>query len=500
MKVSTFAKISFSFVACIGLACAPQLAVRSTWRAWWRRRIAWRRWGRFPRWRRRISWWRRRRISRQCRGSRWWRRIPRRHERRPEHGPFIQRTFWRRFERARFWQWRKPFDGFSRPGADGQWHSFGGARSGGATGAARSSGGSFSGARGGAGNSAHADGAWHSFGGARGGSAAGGVSGASRSFGARAGSSVAGRSGTSSARGFSNSSGSRFNSASSSSFGHSGFSNSASGSTIRRQRGSAVPDSAVRDLARAARSAVDFGGAGFGNRGFGGFGGRGFGFDRGFGRGFGCCGFGGFGWGFGFGYGLGFGWGGFSDPFLWGPGWGWGAPYPYYYPYADWPPYGYYPPPAAGYNYGAPYNTPDNTPSNDNNSLYGPYSSSGYGYDNTAPVVGTPDTDPITANVAEFAPAILVYMKDGTMLVADDYWVADGQFHYRVKYGGESAIGMDELDLQRTVDENAKRGVRFSLKPKPVANPDGTAASQPAAPSSPAPVYHRAPSAVAVSA
>jgi hypothetical protein len=32
---------------------------------------------------------------------------------------------------------------------------------------------------------------------------------------------------------------------------------------------------------------------------------------------------------------------------------------------------------------------------------------------------------------------------------------------------GENMVDMDQVDLQRTVDENAKRGVRFSLKPKP---------------------------------
>jgi hypothetical protein len=39
--------------------------------------------------------------------------------------------------------------------------------------------------------------------------------------------------------------------------------------------------------------------------------------------------------------------------------------------------------------------------------------------------------------------------------------------HYTVNYGGESTLNMDEVDLQRTVDENARRGIRFSLKPNP---------------------------------
>lgn len=186
------------------------------------------------------------------------------------------------------------------------------------------------------------------------------------------------------------------------------------------------------------------------------------------------------------GFGLGFGWGGYWNPWF-GPGWAWGASYPYYSPYYtpywDWPPYGYYPPaPPAGYNYGGPDDEPNGAPANNNDSVYGPYSGVGNwnGYESSTPLEGTPDTDPLTANVAISRPTILVYLKDGTTLAANDYWMADGQFHYRVKYGGESSVGMDEVDLQRTVDENAKRGVRFSLKPKPVTNSDGSAANHPA--------------------
>ena len=80
----------------------------------------------------------------------------------------------------------------------------------------------------------------------------------------------------------------------------------------------------------------------------------------------------------------------------------------------------------------------------------------------------TPDLGPDTGNVAESAPTVLLYMKDGTTFPATDYWVANGKLHYRISYGGESSIEMNQLDLQRTVDENAKRGVRFTLKPQPV--------------------------------
>ena len=80
--------------------------------------------------------------------------------------------------------------------------------------------------------------------------------------------------------------------------------------------------------------------------------------------------------------------------------------------------------------------------------------------------------NPVTGNVAATTPTVLIYLSDGTTLAASDYWLADGQLHYYVNYGGENSVDMSQVDLQRTVNENAKRGVRFSLKPNPdSANP-----------------------------
>jgi hypothetical protein len=81
--------------------------------------------------------------------------------------------------------------------------------------------------------------------------------------------------------------------------------------------------------------------------------------------------------------------------------------------------------------------------------------------------VDSEDNNPVTANVAISAPTVLVYLKDGTMLVANDYWLDGAEFHYTVKYGGESKIALDQLDVQKSIDENAKRGVKFTLKPRP---------------------------------
>jgi hypothetical protein len=79
---------------------------------------------------------------------------------------------------------------------------------------------------------------------------------------------------------------------------------------------------------------------------------------------------------------------------------------------------------------------------------------------------------------------VLVYLKDGTMFTATDYWLSGSELHYVVSYGREGTIDIGQLDWQRTADENARRGVRFSLKPKPGAlNSEPTAAVPSPAPS-----------------
>lgn len=198
--------------------------------------------------------------------------------------------------------------------------------------------------------------------------------------------------------------------------------------------------------------------------GYGGYGYHGY-----YGHGYGCWGCGwGFGFGWGFGWGLGFGWGGWYSPWYnpyWYGAWGWPG---YYNAY-----------PSGPVTYPPPYGP------GDDNSGANPDQSQSYAapqsdiapqmYSNPSADSGsnigsdvTPDLGPDTGNVAESAPTVLLYLKDGTTFPATDYWVANGKLHYRISYGGESAIEMNQLDLQRTVDENAKRGVRFTLKPQPV--------------------------------
>jgi hypothetical protein len=64
-----------------------------------------------------------------------------------------------------------------------------------------------------------------------------------------------------------------------------------------------------------------------------------------------------------------------------------------------------------------------------------------------------------------------LYLKDGTVLTVTDYWLADEQLHFTMIEGGESVehtIAVDDLDLQKTVEVNTRRGFRFVLRNEPM--------------------------------
>jgi hypothetical protein len=81
-------------------------------------------------------------------------------------------------------------------------------------------------------------------------------------------------------------------------------------------------------------------------------------------------------------------------------------------------------------------------------------------------------------------PYVILYLKDGSSYAVSDYWLAGGKLHYVTSYGGENVIDESQLDLQRTVNENATRGVDFTLRPEPAGNGEATPA-MPAAPNAP---------------
>jgi hypothetical protein len=144
-----------------------------------------------------------------------------------------------------------------------------------------------------------------------------------------------------------------------------------------------------------------------------------------------------FGAGFDYGYGNGFGFG--YNP----------CGYGYLYP-------GY------GYYQGGSYSDFTGDVTND-------VSSQAYGRQSAAPD-SEPSADEATAPASAAAPtpgadSTVLFLKDGTSYGVTDYWLEGGRLHYVTTYGGANAIELEALDVQRTVDENAKHGVTFALRP-----------------------------------
>jgi hypothetical protein len=164
----------------------------------------------------------------------------------------------------------------------------------------------------------------------------------------------------------------------------------------------------------------------------------------------------GFGWGLGLGYGL-------CDPF-------WGC-YGYGFDYGYGGGFGYYGGSFGdGYNADLGYNSSQNMDSSQEPNPY---------------LYAVPSTDTAQSGAtAPVSPYVMLYLKDGSTYAVSDYWLAGGRLHYVTSYGGENVIEESQLDLQRTVNENAKRGVEFTLRPEPAgatATGSGTE-EQPAAP------------------
>jgi hypothetical protein len=66
-----------------------------------------------------------------------------------------------------------------------------------------------------------------------------------------------------------------------------------------------------------------------------------------------------------------------------------------------------------------------------------------------------------------------LFLKDGTVYTVSDYWLVDDQLHFTTKEPGrrgsaEHVIGIDELDVETTIDENTSRGFRFVQRHEPL--------------------------------
>jgi hypothetical protein len=167
---------------------------------------------------------------------------------------------------------------------------------------------------------------------------------------------------------------------------------------------------------------------------------------------------------------------GFGFGFAWGPSWGWGFGWPpfgywnWWDPYWSdpwlwgWPRYGYYGHASNYYIYndGANYDVPPSSPVPEEN----------YAAPDQSASAQPESLDTNTPAGSGEVPAVLVllYLKNGTVYSARNFWLTGGKLHYTVDGGAESSIDIDQLDMQRTVNENAKYGVRFTLKPGPDAS------------------------------
>ena len=72
----------------------------------------------------------------------------------------------------------------------------------------------------------------------------------------------------------------------------------------------------------------------------------------------------------------------------------------------------------------------------------------------------------------------VIWLKDGYSYELADYWVQDGQFHYRTSYGGENSVPLDRIDLARTGEDNSQRGANFKLNAEGIHATASSATSQ----------------------
>jgi hypothetical protein len=78
---------------------------------------------------------------------------------------------------------------------------------------------------------------------------------------------------------------------------------------------------------------------------------------------------------------------------------------------------------------------------------------------------------PIYVYGAEGADQVEIFLKDGTIYNVSDYWFVNGQMHFLVAEEGakptEQMMDLDEVDLQRTIDVNTRRGFRIVMRNEP---------------------------------
>lgn len=83
-----------------------------------------------------------------------------------------------------------------------------------------------------------------------------------------------------------------------------------------------------------------------------------------------------------------------------------------------------------------------------------------------SPSVGSLSEDLSASSVSgQLRNEVLLYLDDGSVFAVASYTVSDGSLHYVTAYGEKNDLAVDLLDLQKTIEENATRGVAFTLTP-----------------------------------
>jgi hypothetical protein len=107
---------------------------------------------------------------------------------------------------------------------------------------------------------------------------------------------------------------------------------------------------------------------------------------------------------------------------------------------------------------------------------------------NQYPLSGNPSAqDLIGSSVSpQSRNETLLYLTDGTVFAVASYTVSGGELHYATAYGEKNDVLVDLIDLHKTIEANAERGVAFTLTPSATPATPGASTPPPLGPA-PAP-------------
>jgi hypothetical protein len=136
--------------------------------------------------------------------------------------------------------------------------------------------------------------------------------------------------------------------------------------------------------------------------------------------------------------------------------------------------------PSPSYPSGPAYNPPDSSATLQYTPLMNQY-----------PSLTTPPAEDLTASgsaSAQLRKDVLLYLKDGSVFAVFSYTVSDGELHYVTSYGEKNDIPVDLIDLKKTIEANAARGVAFTLTPAHPATGSSSPSPLGPAPAPPGPI------------